>query len=339
MIRRIPTTSPSCWPISNSSDLVAPTTAPNKLTREYLLARAGELGADLVGITDTSPLDQEGTYLHSWLADGCQAGMSWISRQLDKRLLQLSPFPTARSILVIAVNYFTGPDTADPVYGISRYGRGRDYHKVVGSILKELANLIETRTGCQSRWFVDAGPVLEKALAQRAGLGWIGRNKLLINRDRGSWFFLGELFTELELEPDQPHTALCGDCTLCLEACPTGALNEAGQLDSRLCISYQTIERPAAELCQPPLSGNIFGCDICQEVCPWNRKPLITTLVDFQLGPAAKQLSRGELPPTAAAWENVTRGSSLRRLSFERLQQNVRQVDLERAALNDGDHR
>lgn len=171
---------------------------------------------------------------------------------------------------------------------------------------------------------------MEKALAQRSGLGWVGKNTLLITRTHGSWVVLGELFTELELEPDQPHPDLCRDCELCLSACPTDALIGVGRLDCRRCISYHTIERPADEASDLARAGNIFGCDICQEACPWNTQTHLTQLADFAMRENVLRLCRGQLPGDAQEWEQQTRGSSLRRITFDRLRDNAVSVDREK---------
>jgi epoxyqueuosine reductase len=309
-------------------------TGASRLDKETVLARARELGADLVGITDIAPFKEQDARFKSWLAAGKHAGMKWLEQRTAQRLLFESPFPAARSIIVIALNYNTGQssaqDTGPPVYNVSRYAQGRDYHKVVRRLLKGLAGYISEQTGCQSRGFVDSGPVMEKAIAQRAGLGWIGKNNLLLNRTFGSWLVLGELFTELELTPDHPHPDYCGECTLCLRACPTGALTDNG-LDCKNCISYATIERPEAEPSQLKPGGSIFGCDICQEACPWNAETMVTGLEDFKKRELIEELSRGKLPPDAEAWELANRGSSLRRMSYHRLLENAASVDRERA--------
>jgi len=309
-------------------------TGASRLDKETVLSKARELGADLVGVTDIAPLKEQDAHFKSWLAAGKHAGMKWLEQRTAQRLLFESPFPTARSIIVIALNYHTGTPSAQnsvsPVYNVSRYACGRDYHKVMRRLMKGLAGFISEQSGCQSRGFVDTGPVMEKVLAQRAGLGWIGKNTLLLNRTFGSWLVLGELFTELELTPDQPHPDLCDSCTLCLQSCPTGALTLNG-LECEKCISYATIERPETEPCQLKPAGNIFGCDICQEACPWNAETVVTGLVDFEKRALIGELCRGKLPPDEEAWEQATRGSSLRRISYRHLLENAARVDRERA--------
>ncbi len=318
------------------------TTGASRLDKKTVLARARELGADLVGVTDTAPLEEQDARFSSWLAAGKHAGMQWLEQRVPQRLLYESPLPDARSIIVIALSYHTGQpsgqNSESPVYNVSRYAHGRDYHKVIRRILRGLSRFISEQTGCQSRGFVDSGPVMEKALAQRAGLGWIGKNTLLLNRTYGSWLVLGELFTELELTPDHPHSDYCGECTICLEACPTEALTDFG-LDCKSCISYATIERPDKESCQLEPAGNIFGCDICQDACPWNEQAATTALVDFEMRDVVKQLRLGNLPPDAEAWELANRGSSLRRISYQRLLENASGVDRERVERSGGTSR
>jgi epoxyqueuosine reductase len=232
--------------------------------------------------------------------------------------------PGTRSILVVALNYYPGPHPRTP-FRVSRYAWGRDYHRILHTILRRVARFIREETGLSSRACVDSAPVLEKALAREAGLGWIGKNSLLVTRTYGSWVFLGELFTQLEMEPDQPHPNLCGTCTACLKACPTGALVAPYQLDSRLCISHATIERRTEAFPgEVDPASYVHGCDICQEVCPWNRRfQRLTTRTDLAPGLLTHMLQAGELP-SPDRWEELSRGSALRRGGYRRLAVNLR---------------
>jgi len=196
---------------------------------------------------------------------------------VSERLDPARSVPGARSVVAVAVNYFhPAAHASDREKGkISRYAWGDDYHTVLGAPLRQLERWLEREfPDCRAKAYVDTGPVLEKAWAQRAGIGWIGKHTNVITRDRGSWVFLGELITTLELEPDVSATDHCGTCMLCLEACPTGAIVEPYLLDAGRCISYLTIEHrgelPAEFI--PQLEGWIYGCDICQDVCPWNER-------------------------------------------------------------------
>jgi epoxyqueuosine reductase len=236
------------------------------------------LGFDHVGIVPADVLEPEREYLKEWLARGFHGEMRWMARdpaqRTDPRLL----LPSARSVVVVALNYYTPHEyTTEPATGkISRYAWGDDYHDVVGERLRALLSWIKAVfPESEGKACVDIQPMMDKAWAVRAGLGWIGKHSNLITPDLGSWVFLGELILNLELEYDtekiEDH---CGTCTLCLEACPTGAITEPYVVDSNRCLSYATIELRAPEIPEEVASkmeGWFYGCDICQDVCPWNR--------------------------------------------------------------------
>jgi epoxyqueuosine reductase len=246
--------------------------------RERITTAATALGFDLVGITSAAPLAHGGR-LHAWVAQGFAGEMGYMSRDVERRVDPSRVLPDVCSIIVLGMNYYTSPGVpeASPGRGwIARYSWGQDYHAVLGDKLKALVGFIREVEGAdvQARWYVDTGPILERELAWRAGLGWPGKNTNLINRRLGSWLFLGAILLNRELVYDAPATAHCGTCTRCLVACPTGALVAPGVLDARRCISYLTIELrgPIPRELRPLLGTHIFGCDICQAVCPWNRK-------------------------------------------------------------------
>lgn len=256
------------------------------ITREeQIKAYAKELGFDLVGIAEASPSIFQREY-RDWLEKGYAGQMDYLARNLERRLNPQELLPNARSLIVVGMNYYAdteeGPGTPPvrPNHAIfARYARGDDYHDVMTKRLYQLLEHIKKHfaPNVSGRVYVDAGPLLEREVAQRAGLGWFGKNTMLIHSRRGSYFFLGALVTDLDLEPDRPAEGHCGRCMRCIEACPTGALIAPYQLDARRCISYLTIELKEAipvEL-RPALSANgnrVFGCDICQEVCPFNQK-------------------------------------------------------------------
>ena len=264
---------------------------------ETIKARARDLGFDLVGITDAVPSAFAEEY-RDWIAHGYAGEMDYLARNLHRRLDPRELLPDARSIIVVGMNYYAdteeGPGTPqnlDPERAIfARYARGDDYHDVMTARLRELLAFLKEQAGegAEGRVYVDAGPVLEREVAQRAGLGWFGKNTMLINTRHGSYFFLGEIVTNVFLESDEPAIGSCGTCTRCLDACPTGAFIAPYQLDARRCISYLTIEIKGSipEELQPAIaeSGNrIFGCDICQEVCPFNlRRSTRTSEPAFQ---------------------------------------------------------
>ena len=239
---------------------------------EAVKARAGELGFLACGITDPSPVP-DGDRLDQWLASGYAGVMRYIHRQARKRKNPGLIIAGARSVVVVLDNYYDGEADPGPAPKVARYARGDDYHRVTRDRLEPLADLLRSHGAAIAHTFADSGPVPERALALRAGLGWIGKNTMLIRPGTGSFFFIGTLFTDLPLDRDaSPATDHCGSCTRCLEACPTGALVEPRVLDATRCISYLTIEqkRPIPEPFAARLEGWVFGCDICNEVCPWN---------------------------------------------------------------------
>jgi epoxyqueuosine reductase len=243
------------------------------LVKQY----ARDLGFDDVGITDLSRVPHAEA-LVEWLRSGMAATMTYMHRQLSRRLEPAKIVAGATRAVVVSRNYFTPDGPANHKAGrVAKYARGRDYHSALVSLLNDLATYIESLGNhtTVSEAYVDAGPVPERELGQRAGLGWIGKNTMLISPDTGSFFFLATVLTSLDLAVDPPFEAdRCGSCQRCLEACPTDALCEPRMLDSRRCISYLTIEHPGdiADELQPRFGRWIFGCDICQDVCPWNVK-------------------------------------------------------------------
>ncbi len=244
--------------------------------------KARALGFSHVGIAHAEPLGQEAEHLREWLSRGYQGTMEWMARTVAKRSDPLRILPDAKSVVCVAMNYFTGErHSDDPHTGkISRYAWGDDYHDILTGKLKELnAWMEEEFRGSVNRIYVDTGPVMDKVWAQRAGIGWQGKHTNLITQDAGSWVFLGEVITTVGLDCDEPATDHCGTCTLCIEACPTGAIVEPYIVDSNLCLSYLTIEHrgPIEGEVRKHFEGWIYGCDICQDVCPWNEKFSIET--------------------------------------------------------------
>jgi epoxyqueuosine reductase len=235
-------------------------------------ARAAELGFLACGITDTRPI-AHGDRLDAWLARGYAGTMRYLHRQARRRKNPGLIVPGALTIVVVLENYYQPEEAPDRMRPrVARYARGEDYHRVTGKRLDELAAFLGSQV---ARSYVDAGPVPERELAHRAGLGWIGKNTMLIRPGVGSFFFIGTIFTDLPLEPDPPFELdHCGSCTRCLEACPTDALAEPRVLDATRCISYLTIEYrgeiPTA--LADRFEGYAFGCDICNDVCPWNHR-------------------------------------------------------------------
>jgi epoxyqueuosine reductase len=236
--------------------------------------RADELGFLACGITSPSPLP-DGERLDQWLASGYAGVMRYLHRQARKRKDPRLIVPEAQAVVVVLDNYYTGDPDPGPAPRVARYARGVDYHRVTCDRLEPIADFLRSRGATIAQTFVDSGPVPERALALRAGLGWIGKNTMLIRPGAGSYFFIGTIFTDLPLDPDDSITTdHCGSCTRCLDACPTEALVEPRLLDATRCISYLTIEQkgPIPEPFVERLEGWVFGCDICNEVCPWNQR-------------------------------------------------------------------
>jgi epoxyqueuosine reductase len=241
---------------------------------DRLKQRAHDLGFELAGIAPATPADGFNR-LREWLDRGFAGEMNYLHRPPDARRHPSSVLPEVRSVLMVGMNY-NRARFPPPGAKIARYARGEDYHDVLRGRLNRLLEWVRQEVpGCRGRGVVDTAPLLERDFARRAGLGWFGKNTMLINKRLGSYFFLGALLLDLELLPDPVHeSSHCGTCTACLDACPTGAFAGPGWLDSRRCISYLTIELrgPVPAELREPVGDWLFGCDVCQEVCPWNRK-------------------------------------------------------------------
>ncbi len=294
---------------------------------------AAELGFGKVGITGVDLAADEARLL-DWLASGRHGEMDWMARHGTRRSRPAALISGTVSVISVRLDYL--PEAAeiplavlaDPEAAyISRYALGRDYHKVLRNRLQTLADRIEAVVGPFGyRAFTDSAPVMEKPLARNAGLGWIGKHTNLIDKTAGSWFFLGELYTDLELPADAPATDHCGTCTRCIDVCPTGAIIAPYQLDARLCISYLTIEHPGAipEPLRAKIGNRIYGCDDCQLVCPWNKFARITAETDFRERHGLGQASLIEL----FGWSEAeflarTEGSAIRRIGHERWLRNI----------------
>jgi len=240
--------------------------------RRDLDAYACSLGFARIGVAAADALDKEAVALHEWLAQGYAGEMAYMAKQPARRADPQQLLPNAKSIIALAMPY--APEPYGEEVRIARYARGRDYHTVIGKRLEAFVRYLEALApGVECRTFVDAGPLLERPFAQRAGLGFIGKNTLLITRGLGSWVFLAHVVTTLELTPDAPDLRSCGSCRLCIDACPTEAIRAPFELDARRCISYLTIELEGEipEPLRPDMKEWVFGCDICQEVCPHNK--------------------------------------------------------------------
>ncbi|MGI8788860.1 MAG: tRNA epoxyqueuosine(34) reductase QueG [Pyrinomonadaceae bacterium] len=245
---------------------------------EQIKHKALDLGFHKIGIVRAEPLAEEAAHLKEWLEKNYHGAMAWLEREPEKRVDPNLIFPEAKSIVVVALNYFTAHEHEESgAKGkVSRYAWGDDYHDVLKGKLRELLAFIKTLdAAADGKICVDTAPVMDKAWAVRAGLGWLGKHSNLITKEYGSWVFIGEILLNLELEYDANLVDdYCGTCTACLDACPTGAIVAPYLVDSRRCLSYATIELRSPELpeeIEKNLNGWLYGCDICQDVCPWNR--------------------------------------------------------------------
>ncbi len=292
-----------------------------------------ELGFADAGITGTQ-LDEDEQHLNRWLDHGYQGQMEYMARHGTRRTRPAELQPGTRRIISVRMDYLA-PATHDvwdtlndaDAGFVSRYALGRDYHKLMRSRLQKLAERIHAAVGDFGyRAFVDSAPVMEKALARNAGLGWVGKHTVLINRDAGSYFFLGELYTDLPLPVDVPETDHCGTCTRCITACPTGAIVGPYQLNAQRCISYLTIELKGSipEDLRAPMGNRIFGCDDCQLVCPWNKFANVATEADFAPRHSLDSARLVEL----FAWSEEeflqrTEGMAIRRAGYEGWLRNI----------------
>ena len=319
------------WISSMSAVLYEKKENPSLLSTR-IKERARELGFHKVGIVPASALTQEGARLSEWLKQGLHGEMRWMERDPEQRTDPCLLFPEARSVIVVALNYYTpNRHEDDRATGkISRYAWGDDYHDVVGEKLKMLLAWIkEEWPEAEGKTCVDIQPVMDKAWAVRAGLGWIGKHSNLITKDYGSWVFLGELLLNLELEYDyagvEDH---CGSCTLCIEACPTGAIREPYVVDSNRCISYATIELRQPEIpleISANMQGWLYGCDICQDVCPWNRFEQPTDEERFEPREGSVNANLPEiLSMTQEAYSERFHKSAIKRAKLAGLKRNAR---------------
>ncbi|HEX5070053.1 MAG TPA: tRNA epoxyqueuosine(34) reductase QueG [Vicinamibacterales bacterium] len=305
-----------------------------ELTRDRIIARAKETGFDLCGIARAERHPRLAR-LADWIVEGRAGEMTYLAESLDERLDPRRVLPTARSIVSVAVVYHTKaagdanpPHDTPPRRAISRYAWGDDYHDILKSRLRALLVWMQQEAGPGFEAFscVDAGPVQERVFAEQAGLGWIGKHTCLINPHLGSWLFLGEILTNLDLQADAPAIDQCGTCTRCLDACPTGAITAPYELDARRCLSYLTIETRgalAADI-RDRIGAEIYGCDICQDVCPWNRRAATSDDPAWQPRPPLASPTILDLCRLSDdAWRAVLKGSAMKRAGLRRIRRTL----------------
>ncbi len=301
------------------------------IKEQQIKSLALEAGFDACGVSSACFLAEEDSHIKHWLKEGMNGEMGYMERNLEKRLDPRILVPDAKSVISVLINYYSGnPDISILPPKISRYALSYDYHDVVRDKLFLLLNLIQKEFGqVNGRVFVDSAPVLEKAWAVRSGLGWIGKNSLLINSKLGSYIFIGELIIDLEIEPSISEIRnYCGTCTRCIDACPTGAIVSPSVIDSRKCISYLTIEKKSALADSEikMLNGWCFGCDICQEVCPWNSKITISKCEELMPKQEILSISLEEMKTISnEKFNTIFKNTPLLRAGWERVVMNSNQ--------------
>lgn len=301
----------------------------NDLTGQVKQA-ALDCGFHKVGIARVSDWPESNVALEAWLALGFHADLDWMANPKRQHIYQL--MPDVQSVICVALNYYTpqAHSTDATTAKISRYGWGRDYHRILHKRLKALSRWIEAQAPeVKTRYYADTGPIQDKVWAERAGLGWIAKNSNVITREFGSWVFLGEILINVALTPDPAHTQHCGTCTRCLDACPTGAIAQPFVVDANRCIAYHTIENRAEQLPEAiaaQMQGWVAGCDICQDVCPWNQRfATVTDIEDFQPYPWNAAPALSELATLSdEEWDRRFTGSALRRIKPAMLRRNAR---------------
>jgi epoxyqueuosine reductase len=296
---------------------------------KLIKTEASRLGFTFCGVSKAEFLEEEAPLLEQWLNNARHGQMGYMENHFDMRLDPRKLVPGAKSVISLLLNYYPEKkqDTETTGYKVSKYAYGKDYHKVIKKKLKELYHFIQTEIGdVNGRIFVDSAPVMDKAWAKKSGLGWMGKNSNIITKTDGSFFFIGELILDLELEYDAPMKDYCGSCTRCIDACPTDAIVEPYKVDGSKCISYFTIElkENIPQEYHSKMDNWIFGCDICQDVCPWNRFSKQTRVQEFSPLPGLLEMRKQDWDEiTEDIFGKVFEGSPFKRAKFEGLKRNI----------------
>ncbi len=293
----------------------------------FIKQKATELGFDFCGISKAQKLEEEEKHLETWLLNGFHGKMGYMENHFDKRLDPTKLVPGAKSVISLLYNYYPEEEEKSSAHKIAKYAYGADYHSVIKQKLKFFLEEIQLEVGAvHGRVFVDSAPLMERQWAAKSGLGWLGKNTLLINKVQGSFFFLAELIINLELEYDGPIGDYCGTCTKCLDACPTDAFVDAHVLDASKCISYFTIELrdEIPEEFEGKYQDWVFGCDICQDVCPWNRFSKQHNEPAFEKIQGVKEIVENErFEFTEEVFARLFKDSPINRSKYKGLKRNI----------------
>lgn len=291
--------------------------------------KALALGFHSCGFSKANLLPEDAEHLTKWLAQNHHGNMAYMIKHFEKRVDPQKLVENAKSVISVLLNYYPEKNISNKDnFKISKYAYGKDYHYVIKEMLEKLLAFIEQKTGQRiARMFVDSAPVLDRKWAQKSGLGWIGKNTCLITKEQGSFFFIGEIILDLDLTYDHEIAEYCGSCTKCLNACPTNALIAPYRLDSRKCISYLTIENKndIPDQFKNTFQDWIFGCDICQDVCPWNSKSIPTTLLEFQPSDILLAMKKSDWKEIDnKKFNKLFKLSAVKRAKLEGLKRNIR---------------
>lgn len=300
----------------------------NKIT-EIIKKKAVDLGFSSCGISQARFLKEEEKKFEDWLNHGYHGSMDYLNKNFDKRLDPRKLVHGSKSVISLTYNYYPPKKLVGKNnFIISKYAYGKDYHKILKKKLRKLFFFMKENIGnIEGRVFVDSAPVHERAWAKLSGLGWIGKNSLLINKKMGSYFFIAEIISDLDLEYDSPVSDMCGKCTRCIDACPTDAITKAQVIDAQKCISYLTIEnkKKIPKELQKNMNGYIFGCDICQEVCPWNRFSKPHNEESFLPNKEIKKYRKKDwIELTEETFNIIFKGSAIKRTKYKGLKRNIK---------------